>query len=40
VLQSFTSFEDAIDYSLHAGIFTSRLDRALNAARCWKPAES
>jgi acyl-CoA reductase-like NAD-dependent aldehyde dehydrogenase len=39
VLQPFTSFEDAIeqanalDYSLHAGIFTSRLDRALNAAR-------
>ncbi|MEU3937935.1 aldehyde dehydrogenase family protein [Streptomyces sp. NPDC029044] len=39
VLQPFTSFEDAIeqanaiDYSLHAGIFTSRLDRALTAAR-------
>lgn len=39
VLQPFTSFEDAIeqanaiDYSLHAGIFTSRLDRALSAAR-------
>ncbi|HET6354251.1 aldehyde dehydrogenase family protein [Streptomyces sp.] len=39
VLQPFDSFEDAIeqanaiDYSLHAGIFTSRLDRALSAAR-------
>ncbi|MFJ8540260.1 aldehyde dehydrogenase family protein [Streptomyces sp. NPDC093591] len=39
MLQPFTSFEDAteqanaIDYSLHAGIFTSRLDRALTAAR-------
>ncbi|MFC6063069.1 aldehyde dehydrogenase family protein [Streptomyces ochraceiscleroticus] len=39
VLQPFQSFEDAIeqanaiDYSLHAGIFTSRLDRALSAAR-------
>ncbi|MEU1577591.1 aldehyde dehydrogenase family protein [Streptomyces collinus] len=39
VLQPFTSFEDAIeqanaiDYSLHAGIFTARLDRALSAAR-------
>ncbi|MFI1709112.1 aldehyde dehydrogenase family protein [Streptomyces griseoruber] len=39
VLQPFDSFEDAveqanaIDYSLHAGIFTSRLDRALTAAR-------
>ncbi|MFZ3599392.1 aldehyde dehydrogenase family protein [Streptomyces sp. BH104] len=39
VLQPFVSFEDAIeqanaiDYSLHAGIFTSRLDRALSAAR-------
>lgn len=39
VLQPFASFEDAIeqanaiDYSLHAGIFTSRLDRALSAAR-------
>ncbi|MEU1786736.1 aldehyde dehydrogenase family protein [Streptomyces sparsogenes] len=38
-LQPFESFEDAIeqanaiDYSLHAGIFTSRLDRALSAAR-------
>jgi acyl-CoA reductase-like NAD-dependent aldehyde dehydrogenase len=39
VLQPFESFEDAIaqansiDYSLHAGIFTSSLDRALAAAR-------
>ncbi|MCO8303991.1 aldehyde dehydrogenase family protein [Streptomyces hygroscopicus] len=39
VLQPFDSFGDAIeqanaiDYSLHAGIFTSRLDRALTAAR-------
>lgn len=39
ILQSFESFDDAIeqanaiDYSLHAGIFTSRLDRALSAAR-------
>ena len=39
VLQPFESFEDAIeqanaiDYSLHAGIFTARLDRALTAAR-------
>jgi acyl-CoA reductase-like NAD-dependent aldehyde dehydrogenase len=39
VLQPITSFEDAIDqanaidYSLHAGIFTTRLDRALTAAR-------
>ncbi|MFK4185465.1 aldehyde dehydrogenase family protein [Streptomyces sparsogenes] len=38
-LQPFESFEDAIeqanaiDYSLHAGVFTSRLDRALSAAR-------
>ncbi|TDC65965.1 aldehyde dehydrogenase family protein [Micromonospora sp. KC207] len=39
VLQPFDSFDDAIeqanaiDFSLHAGIFTSRLDRALSAAR-------
>ncbi|MET8945129.1 aldehyde dehydrogenase family protein [Streptomyces sp. NPDC004542] len=39
VLQPFDSFEEAveqanaIDYSLHAGIFTSRLNRALSAAR-------
>lgn len=39
VLQPVESFEDAIeqasaiDYSLHAGIFTARLDRALAAAR-------
>ena len=39
VLQPVESFEDAIeqanaiDYSLHAGIFTSSLDRALTAAR-------
>jgi acyl-CoA reductase-like NAD-dependent aldehyde dehydrogenase len=39
VLQPVESFEDAIeqanaiDYSLHAGIFTSRLDRAMDAAR-------
>lgn len=39
VLQPVESFEDAveqanaIDYSLHAGIFTARLDRALTAAR-------
>ena len=39
VLQRVKSFEDAIeqanamDYSLHAGIFTSSLDRALTAAR-------
>ncbi len=39
VLQPFTSFEDAIaqanaiNYSLHAGIFASRLDHALTAAR-------
>ncbi|GAA2328257.1 aldehyde dehydrogenase family protein [Streptomyces cuspidosporus] len=38
-LQPFESFDDAIeqanaiDYSLHAGVFTSRLDRALSAAR-------
>jgi acyl-CoA reductase-like NAD-dependent aldehyde dehydrogenase len=38
-LQPVESFEDAIeqanaiDYSLHAGIFTARLDRALTAAR-------
>ncbi|MFD8542596.1 aldehyde dehydrogenase family protein [Streptomyces sp. NPDC059649] len=39
VLQPFASFEEAIEqanaigYSLHAGIFTARLDRALSAAR-------
>ena len=39
VLQPIESFEDAIeqanaiDYSLHAGMFTARLDRALAAAR-------
>ncbi|MGP3920290.1 aldehyde dehydrogenase family protein [Nonomuraea sp. 10N515B] len=39
VLQPFDSFEEAlrraneIDFSLHAGVFTARLDRALEAAR-------
>ena len=45
VLQPFESFEDAIeqanaiDYSLHAGIFTSRLDRALTRPDCWRQVE-